>query len=167
MLDRNCRFLSYCALISGLLLSPHALADFEYSGQGQFLDETGQTQNFQFGFSFLQHEGEYKFKAGRLSMAVDEVPKRYTLELVLNDQQQIWVSDFSKKPLSGFNWQIGQHQLQLTKESATSPQAGRYKLTVDKTEYFFTSKNRGQIHFKFNDKGIVEIEVDSMITQKR
>ncbi len=167
MLYKNRRFFSTSALITGLLLSPVAVADFDYTGQGKLLDETGQIQRFQFGFSFLLHEGEYKFNAGRLSMAVDEVPKRYTLELVQNDQQQIWVSDFSKKPLLGFEWQIGDHQLQLKKEPATSPQAGLYKLTVNTTEYFFTSKNRGQIHFKFTDKGISEVEVESMMTQKR
>lgn len=154
------------ALVISFLLSPTAIADFDYSGQGQLIDATGQTQSFQFGFSFLQHEGEYKFNAGKFSMAVDEVPKRYTLELVLNDEQQIWVSDFSKKPLIGFEWQIGKHQLQLKKEPATSTRAGLYKLTVDKAEYFFTSKNRGQVHFMFNDKGITEIDVDSMMTPK-
>ena len=167
MLDKNRRFLSWWILMSGLLLSPIALADFEYSGHGQLLDETGQSQSFEFGFSFLKHEGDYKFNAGRLSMSVDEVPRRYTLELVLNEQQQIWVAEFIKKPISGFDWKIGEHQLQLKKEPATSAQAGRYKLTVDHTEYFFTSKNRGQIHFKFNDKGIAEIEVGSMMTKKR
>lgn len=167
MLYKNHRFLSWSTLITGLLLSPIAIADFDYSGQGTLLDGSGQPQKFQFGFSFLQHEGEYKFNAGRLSMAVDEVPKRYTLELVLNDKQQIWVSDFSKKPLSGFDWKIGEHQLQLQQEPPNSPRAGLYKLTIDNTAYFFTSKNRGQIHFKFTDKGIAEIEVESMITQKR
>lgn len=167
MLYQNRRFIKWSGLIIGLLLSPIAIADFDYTGQGKLLDDAGQIQSFQFGFSFLQHDGEYKFNAGRLSMAVDEVPKRYTLELVQNAQQQIWISDFSKKPLLGFDWQIGQHHLQLKKEPATSQQAGRYKLTIDKTEYFFTSKNRGQIHFKFTDKGIAEIEVESMMTKKR
>jgi len=166
MSSKNRHFLSCFALFTGLLLSPIASAEFDYSGQGKLLDETGQTQSFQFGFSFLQHEGEYRFNAGKLSMAVDEVPKRYTLELVLNDQQQIWVSDFSKKPLLGFEWQIGEHQLQLKKDPTTSPKAGLYKLTIDKTEYFFTSKNRGQVHFIFSDKGITGIEVDSMMTPK-
>ncbi len=167
MLQTKSRFLNGYGLIVGLLFSPLALADFDYSGQGQLYDEAGLAQNFNFGFSFLLHEGEYVFKAGRLSMAVDEVPKRYTLELVLNAKQQIWVSDFSKKPLLGFDWQIGDHQLRLKKEPDSSPQAGQYKLTIDKVDYFFTSKNRGQIQFKFTSKGISEIEVDSMMTQKR
>lgn len=167
MLQQSRRLLSRCGLIACVILSPMAHADFDYSGQGTLLDEAGASQNFQFGFSFLQHEGAYKFNAGRLSMAVDEVPKRYTLELVLNDKQQIWISEFSKKPLLGFEWQIGKHQLQLKTEPATSPKSGQYKLTIDKTDYFFTSKNRGQIHFNFTDKGITDIEVDSMMTPKR
>lgn len=167
MLQIMRRLLQVSALLVGMLLSTFAVADFEYSGQGQLFEASGQAQNFQFGFSFLQHEGEYRFNAGKLSMAVDEVPKRYTLELVLNDQQQIWISDFSKQPLSGFEWVIGNHQLQLRQEPATSTIAGQYKLTIDKTDYFFTSKKRGQIHFMFSDKGIIEIEVDSMMTPKR
>jgi hypothetical protein len=167
MLQAQKRFINRCGMIVALLLSPMAMAEFDYPGHGMLIDEAGKEQSFDFGFSFLLQEGEYFFKAGRLSMAVDEVPKRYTLELVLNDKQQIWVSDFSKKPLQGFEWKIGEHQLQLNKEPANSPQAGLYKLTIDKTNYFFTSKNRGQIQFKFNDKGISEIDVDSMMTPKR
>lgn len=167
MLQQSLRFLGRCGLLACVLLSPVASADFDYSGQGKLFDETGQPQNFQFGFSFLQHEGEYKFNAGQLSMSVDEVPKRYTVELVLNDKQQVWVSDFSKKPVLGFEWQIGKHQLQLKKESAPSPHAGKYKLTIDNTDYFFTSKNRGQIHIKFNATGITEIAVESLMTLKR
>lgn len=167
MLQQSLRVLSRCGLIACVLLSPFATADFDYTGQGKLIDDVGQPQSFQFGFSFLQQDGAYKFHAGRLSMSVDEVPKRYTLELVLNDKQQIWVSDFSKKPILGFEWQIGKHQLQLQKESAPSPHAGKYKLTIDNTDYFFTSKNRGQIHFKFNATGITEITVESLMTLKR
>lgn len=167
MLQQYLKYFLNCGLIMCVLQSSIAAADFDYSGQGSFIDETGQSQNFQFGFSFLQHEDGYKFNAGRLSMAVDEVPKRYTLELVLNDKQQIWISEFSKTPLLGFDWQIGTHQLQLKKEVANKPHAGKYKLTIDKTDYFFTSKNRGQIYFKFNSKGIDTIEVGSMMTLKR
>lgn len=167
MLQKSRKLLIQCGLIACVMLSTTAHADFDYAGEGTFIDESGAAQNFQFGFSFLQQDGTYKFNAGQLSMAVDEVPKKYTLELVLNDKQQIWISEFSKRPLLGFEWQIGKHQLQLKSEPAKSPKAGQYKLTIDKTDYFFTSKNRGQIHFKFNDKGIAEIEVDSMLTPKR
>lgn len=167
MLKKNRLLPCICLLVPSILFSPVALSDFEYVGQGTLTTETGQTERFQFGFSYLQFDGEYKFSAGKLSMAVDEVPKRYTLELVKNEQQQVWVSDFSKKPLLGFEWQIGGHQLQLKKIEPPSPKAGQYQLTIDNTEYFFTSKNRGQVHFKFNDKGIAEIDVGSMMTAKR
>jgi len=85
-------------------MSPIAIADFDYSDQSKLLDEAGLPQNFQFGFYFLKHKGKYKFSAGRLTRSVDEVPKRYKTKLVLNDKQQIWVSNFSKKPLLGFEW---------------------------------------------------------------
>lgn len=159
----SCRW----TLIAFLLTSFTAYADFDYSGQGTLIDENGQSKNFEFGFSYIQHNGEYRFKAGKMSMLVDEVPKRYTLELIQNSKQQVWISDFSKTPLLGFHWHIGNHQLQLTKEPETSRRAGQFKLTINQTEYFFTSKNRGQIHFKFTDKGIAEIDVGSMMTQKR
>jgi len=167
MFNLNHHFLRPMVLFFALLVSPVANADFDYSGHGQLVDANGNSHSFQFGFSFLKHEGQYKFNAGRLSMAVDEVPKRYTLELVLHDQQQIWVAEFSKQPIQGFDWQIGDHRLQLNQEPATPKRPARFKLTVDNTDYFFTSKNRGQIQLKFNEKGITEIEVDSMMTQKR
>lgn len=155
------------ALVACFLASFVVHADFDYSGHGTLIDETGQTTKFQFGFSFIQQNGEYKFQAGQMSMRVDEVPKRYTLELIQNNKQQVWVSDFSKTPLLGFQWNIGKHQLLLKKEPTTSPRAGQFKLTIDQMDYFFTSKNRGQIHFKFNDTGIAEIDVGSMMTLKR
>ena len=167
MFKKNRLIASRLLWLASILLSPMVQAEFEYTGQGTLTNKDGQIENFQFGFSFIQQDGEYIFKAGRLSMPVDEVPKRYTLELVQNDKQQVWISDFSKHPLLGFDWKIGEQQLLLTKVAEPSPQAGKYKLTINQTDYFFTSKNRAQVHFKLTSKGIAEIDVDSMMTLKR
>jgi len=126
MSQQSRRLLSRIGFIACVLMSPIEIVDFDYLNQGKLLDEAGLTQNFQFGFYFLKHKGEYKFSAGRLTRSVDEVPKRYRPKLVLNNKQQIWVSNFSKKPLLGFEWQIGEHQLKLTKETATAPKDAHY-----------------------------------------
>ena len=167
MLKQRLHKLTAFGLLFVAISSPLVLADFEYSGQGQLFDQSGQPQNFQFGFAYIQQDGQYHFKAGQLSIVTEDVPSRYTIELVLNNQEQVWISDFSKQPLVGFNWLIGEHRLELKKESAPKPLAGKFKLTIDKTEYFFTSKHRGQIHFKFTEQGISSIEVGSMMTRKR
>ncbi len=103
------------------------------------------------------------FRLGQQQMAVAESPKRYTLALVLNEQQQVWVPDFSPEPVSGFNWQLGPHHIKLSKAAISQ----LYQLQIDQQLYQFTSKKRGQIHFVLSETGIKEIRVESMLMQSR
>lgn len=158
-------------LIIGLLfnlISFGAAAQFDYPGKAQITFAEGQTQTVEFGFSYLMGTEGAVFKLGQHQMQVDEVPKRFTLAIVLNEKNQVWVTDFSDKPLTGFRWQLGTHQIELLQEAEQKPQRlGDYTLLVDGARYHFTERKRGLIHFNFKNSGIESIQVEAMLMPRR
>ena len=106
-------------------------------------------QSLQFGFAFTQKNGTQIFQAGIQEVEVAELPDKYTLALVLHQDEQIWVTDWINKPLQGFEWTLGKHSFKLSKN--TDPKykdkaRGGYVLMFDDTPYFF-HKNMAQIKF--------------------
>ena len=151
-----------------MLFSTTVSADFNFTGQAKLSLADGSETAVPFGFSFLKAPEGYLFSLGQHQMDVEEVPKRFTLALVLNDKNQVWVTDFSDKPLHGFHWVLPPHTIQLIKQNDLVPKRpGDYTLLIDGTRYHFTDKKRGLIHFNFTEKGIAEINVEAMIMPKR
>jgi hypothetical protein len=151
-----------------MLFSSAVSADFNFTGQAKLHAVDGQASTIPFGFSFLKAAEGYIFSLGEHQMEVEEVPKRFTLALVLNEQNQVWVTDFSKSPLHGFDWNIAPHSIQLVKQHDLVPKRpGDYTLLINGTRYHFTEKKRGLIHFNFNEKGIDTITVEAMVMPKR
>lgn len=158
------------AMFSALLtlFSSTVSADFNFTGHAKLSLADGSETAVPFGFSFLKAPEGYLFSLGEHQMDVEEVPKRFTLALVLNDKNQVWVTDFSDKPLSGFNWSLPPHNIQLLKQPELVPQRpGDFSLLIDGTRYHFTEKKRGLIHFNFTESGIDSITVESMVMPKR
>ncbi len=158
------------AMFSALLtlFSSTVSADFNFTGHAKLSLANGSETAVPFGFSFLKAPEGYLFSLGEHQMDVEEVPKRFTLALVLNDKNQVWVTDFSDKPLSGFNWSLPPHSIQLLKQPELVPQRpGDFSLLIDGTRYHFTEKKRGLIHFNFTESGIDSITVESMVMPKR
>ncbi|MDZ7870023.1 MAG: hypothetical protein U5L02_12655 [Rheinheimera sp.] len=153
--------------LSTLLLSPFSHAQFDLPGPIALTFADDSKENIEFGFAFLQNEGAFRFSVGRHEMAVEEVPKRYTLALMLNKDQLIWARDFTKKPLKGFEWKVGQHSLQLFKQKLQPARPGDFVLIIDGMRYHFIEGKPAQIHFHFDEKGITEVEVESMLQPKR
>ncbi|ALZ75092.1 hypothetical protein [Rheinheimera sp. F8] len=150
-----------------VLLSPFSYAQFELTGPIALTFADDSKENTAFGFAFLESEGAFQFSVGPYKMAVEEVPKRYTLALMLNKDQLIWARDFTKKPLKGFDWKIGKHSLQLFKQQLQPVRPGDFVLMVDGLRYHFIEGKPAQVHFHFDEKGISEVEVESMIQPKR
>jgi hypothetical protein len=146
-----------------VLLSSPLHAEYDYPGAGYYVDTKGQKHHFDFGLALLKQSDRYVFRLGKQEIAVSESPKRYTLALVLNDQQHIWVPDFTKEPVTAFTWQIGQHQLKLQQETVKQG----YVLQIGEHRYQFTAKKRGQIHFTLTENGISDIRVESMLMLNR
>lgn len=158
------------ALLTSVLLitSASSYADFEFKGNATLKHPQGSETTIPFGFSFLKTTEGHVFSLGQHQMAVDEVPKRFSLALVLNDQNQVWVTDFHNKPLVGFDWQLASHSIQLIQQADLVPKRpGNFTLLLNGTRYHFTEKKRGMIHFHFTEKGIKEITVEAMIMPKR
>jgi hypothetical protein len=151
-----------------MLFSAAVSADFNFSGQATLQLAEGSKTTLPFGFSFLKAPEGFLFSLGEHQMAVEEVPKRFTLALVLNDQDQVWVTDFSHKPLHGFDWKIAPHSIQLLKQTDLVPKRpGNFTLLIDGVRYHFTEKKRGLIHFNFTETGIDTITVEAMVMPKR
>jgi hypothetical protein len=148
-------FVLLCALLTTLPLR----AEYDYPGTGFFVDVKGQKQSLSFGLALLKQSDSYLFRLGKQQVTVAESPKRFTLALVLNDQHQVWVPDFSNQPVTAFDWTLGNHRLVLQQDGISQ----LYILQVDQHRYQFTAKKRGQIHFMLTEKGITEIRVESML----
>lgn len=161
------KYLTRVLASAALFCSTTSFAEFQLNGPVQLTLGDGSQQQTEFGFAFLQHKGGYQFQLGPHNMAVDEVPKRYTLALMLNKDQLVWARDFSKAPLSGFHWQIGKHQLKLFKQKLQPARPGDFVLLIDDLRYHFIEGRPAQIHFHFDEKGISEIEVEAMLQPKR
>ncbi len=151
-----------------MLFSTTVSADFNFTGQAKLALADGSESTVPFGFSFLKAQEGYSFSLGQHQMDVEEVPKRFTLAIVLNDKNQVWVTDFSDKPLNGFNWSLPPHNIQLVKQPDLVPKRpGDFSLLINGARYHFTEKKRGLIHFNFTEKGIDSINVEAMLMPKR
>lgn len=148
-------------------LSLPVVADFTIAGPLTLTTKEGQQQQTDFGFAYTGTDAGYVFQAGQQQLAVDEVPKRYTLSLVLYQDSQVWVTDFSKQPLAGFQWQLGRHQLKLYRQVQVPPQPGNMVLEIDGVRHFFIARRPAQVHFLFDDTGIRELRVEGTFKPKR
>ena len=152
-----------------LLWGSTAWGYFTVQGQGQLVLLDGTKQSLQFGFSFIQKNGTEVFQAGIQEVEVAELPDKYTLALVLHQDEQIWVTDWVNKPLLSFEWSLGKHNFKLSKNTDPKYEGkarGGYVLMFDNTPYFF-HKNMAQIKFHFNKDGISEIRIEGMFTPSR
>lgn len=149
------------------LASQSALADFKVSGPLTLTTAAGEQQQTRFDFAFTSGAEGFVFQAGPQQLAVDEVPKRYTLSLVLHKNSEVWVTDFSKQPLTSLQWQIGPHLIKLYKQAQVPAQPGDMVLEVDGLRHFFITKRPAQVHFLFNEQGIRELRVEGTFKPKR
>jgi hypothetical protein len=129
----------------------------------------GTKQSLNFGFAYNQINSVEVFQAGVQQITVTELPERYTLAVILHQDEQVWVTDWINQPLQGFEWSLGSHSFKLGKN--TDPQyadkaRGGYVLWVDTTPYFF-HKNMAQIKFHFDNQGISEISIEGMFSPRR
>jgi hypothetical protein len=154
----------YCLLLL-VFTTPSAMAQFELDGFGSVVLSTGRTEHFDFGFSYFRQEGEYRFIVGRQSINVPSVPKKFSLVLILQNDEYVWVPDFINQPITGFDFHMQQHKIQLFKDEASHAR-GKYILQVNNEKFQF-SRGPGQINFYFTEQGIKEIRVEGMFKPRR
>ncbi|KTF16294.1 hypothetical protein [Pseudoalteromonas sp. H105] len=141
------------------MFSSSVWADFDYPGEGNVRYPTGLEKPFMFGFGWNEADG--KFKIGSKSYAM-QLPESYSIAITLSkDEEQIWVQEFNNGFIESFNWQIGDHSLQLKKSKFKNPVKGNYVISLDNKDYFF-ARNNISITVKFNNEGIDRIAIDGV-----
>ncbi|HEX5793858.1 MAG TPA: hypothetical protein VFY01_11320 [Rheinheimera sp.] len=149
-----------------LLYAAVCQAQFDISGEGKVYLVKGTTQEFDFGFSYFRQEGSYRFIVGRHSLTVHTVPQKYSLALILQDDEQVWVPDFVNEPLTGFELQIEQYHIKLYQDPAANNAKGNFVVQLNDEQFYF-SRGPGQINFLFTEQGIKDVRVEGMFKPRR
>lgn len=158
--------MKYLWLLSLLLLIPSTYAQFDIYGEGTVQLANGQSQPFDFGFSYFRQDGQYRFIVGRHSVMVPSVPRKYSLALVLQDDKQVWVADFINEPLTGFNFELEQYQIKLYQDSSLTNARGGFVLQLNDERYYF-NRGPGQVNFIFTEQGLKDVWVEGMFKPAR
>ena len=157
------RFISSLILsISMMTFSSVTIADFSLEGELKAVDPRGKVIKRDMPMAFKQVGDDFKFKIGKFEYKVAGRPEKYSIAIVLQENNFVWVQEFNKRPIKSFEWQLGDHNIRLYKEVLNKPVKGDYILAIDDKDYFFKNK-LAQITFNYNDEGIEEITVDGMV----
>lgn len=148
-------------LVISLLCCLPAFAQFQLTGNGSYTLQDGKNVPLQYGFGYTRIEGQYHFNAGEQSLTVSSLPQKYSLALILQNEDEVWVPDFINAPLIGFEFEISDFKLKLIQEPELKDGRGNYVLHYDGGRYRF-NRGPGQINFMFNDEGIAQVEIKGM-----
>jgi len=143
-------------------LSFSALADFNYDGKLKVTYPSGQSVEKTFPLSYTQKDYDHAFQVGEHVFNVSGEPESYSIAMLLQPNNLVWVQEFVKGQFESFHLDLGEHKFKLVKKILNEPVKGDYILSINKVDYFF-QQNLAQITFLFNEDGIEEIEVDGMV----
>ncbi|CCQ09368.1 Predicted secreted protein [Pseudoalteromonas luteoviolacea B = ATCC 29581] len=142
-----------------LVLSTSSYADFEAPGKGVALLMGGVEKPFEFGFEWFAPED--KFTIGKKAYNMD-LPESYSIAMTLDkEEEQVWIQEFHKGFITGFNWEVGPHKLSLRKEVFAQRVKGDFILNVDGIDYFLLLNNVS-IDFHFKNDGIDMIKLEGV-----
>ncbi|NOU52452.1 hypothetical protein HG263_18165 [Pseudoalteromonas sp. JBTF-M23] len=148
-------FSSFCLFFSSV-----SLADFDYTGEGTLRYPTGVEKDFKFGFGW--QTSTKKFRIGDKSYEMSELPESYSIAITLSkDEDKVWVQEFNKGFIEGFEWQIGNHKIWLRKQDYNDNVIGSYLLTFNKVDYFLARPNIS-IEVSFTQSGIANVKLDGV-----
>lgn len=149
-----------------LVFSTGSLANFKLEGTLKLHFQNGQQLTQSFPITLTREEGAYQFTAGSLRTRISSPPKKYSLSLILQNNQDVYVTDFSQSPLQGFQLDIAGQQITLSRETQARAAPGRYVVKLN-DEIFYFSRGPGQVNFLFNDQGIAEVRIQGMFKPRR
>ena len=143
-----------------VLFANFAYADFDYVGAGTLQYPTGAEKAFKFGFAWQASSN--KFRIGDKSYEMSELPESYSIAITLSkDKDKVWVQEFNKGFIEGFEWKLGKHQLSLKKQDFKGSVIGNYQLTFNKIDYFLARPNIS-VEISFTEEGIGSIKLDGV-----
>ncbi|MCC5450939.1 hypothetical protein LMJ53_04200 [Rheinheimera sp. UJ51] len=158
--------MKYVVLAWLLCCSHFSYADFKYHGQLQLQTASGEQRQQIFTLQLKREAGAYEFTVGQQQSRFAMPPQSYSLALILQDDSEVWVTDFINQPLHGFTLQLGQYLIKLSKDDNARSARGRFVLEINDESYYF-SKGPAQINFNLSDNGINELQVRGMFKPKR
>lgn len=143
-------------------MSFNALADFNYDGKLKITYPSGQTVEKEMPLSYTQKEYDHTFQVGEHVFNVSGEPESYSIAMLLQPNNLVWVQEFAKGQFESFKLDLGEYKFKLVKKILNEPVKGDYILSVNNVDYFF-QQSLAQITFLFDENGIKEVEVDGMI----
>lgn len=155
---------SYPLFLSILFLSLPSSANFNIDGKLKLTyPYSDEVTEIAFPLSY-RHTGDvHTFAIGPHTFNVTGQPESYSFALLLQDNNYVWLQEFSKKEFETFSLTLGEHKLKLVKRVLNNPVKGDYILTVNEVDYFFNN-TLAQINFSFDDDGIAGISTYGMTT---
>lgn len=141
-------------------------AQFDLSGAADLTLENGQQKQLTYSFRYFRQEGNYHFVAGEQKLVVPSVPQKYSIALILQDNKDVWVPDFSKMPVQGFHFSIGGNTIVLRRDPAVTEAPGNFTLQLN-DEIFYFNRGPGQINFYFSEEGIKEVKIEGMLKPRK
>lgn len=149
-------------LAFSLFCSGTAFADFRHDGKLVLTYPTGQSTEHDLVLSYTADGFDHKFQVGKHTFNVSGKPESYSIAMLLQPNNLVWVQEFAKGQFETFTLDIGDYKFKLVKKILNEPVKGDYILSVNNVDYFF-QQSLAQITFLFDDDGIKEIEVDGMV----
>lgn len=157
------KYLTVCGIgLATMLMSFCSHADFSYEGKLKLTYPSGQSVEKDMTLSYTQNGYDHSFQVGEHVFQVAGKPESYSIAMLLQPNNLVWVQEFGKGQFESFTLDLGEHKFKLVKQILNEPVKGDYIFSVGNVDYFF-QQNLAQITFLFNDEGIKEIEVDGMV----
>lgn len=144
------------------LSSFSAMADFNYDGKLEITYPSGQSVEKELPLSYTQKGYDHTFQVGEHVFNVSGEPESYSIAMLLQPNNLVWVQEFAKGQFESFKLDLGDYKFKLVKKILNEPVKGDYILSVNNVDYFF-QQSLAQITFLFDENGIKEIEVDGMV----
>lgn len=149
-----------------LLFSCIVKADFNHTGDLQLHLLNGDQRSQAFVMSLTTEAGAYLFQVGTQSARLPSPPQKYSLSLVLQQDREVWVTDFANQALQAFTLTIANYQFSLKQDPIATNARGRFVLQIGEESYYF-GRGPAQINFLLNENGITEIEIRGMFKPRR
>ena len=153
---------SFALSLLFVLTSFVAQADFNHKGKLTITYPTGHSTESELILAYTSKEFDHKFQVGKHVFNVSGKPESYSIAMLLQPNNLVWVQEFAKGQFESFSLDIGDYKFKLVKRILNEPVKGDYILSVNNVDYFF-QQSLAQITFQFNEDGISEVEVDGMV----
>lgn len=155
-----------CLVLALLLMSFSSHATFNYEGEVKLHFTNGEQRTEKFSLTLTREAGSYLFNVGSQSARLPAPPQKYSLSLILQQDREVWVTDFADQPLKAFNLSIADYKIVLEHDPQAPTARGKFFLQFGDEIYYF-GRGPAQINFKLKPEGIVDVEIRGMFKPRR